>query len=108
MPKIKDDEGSSNSESSLAPVGFTLCSHVLVNDNGIVAEYSYSLNVLIYCIIDRWNKSILWFSLPASFPIKWIVRENVKLCRLHLWKPLSLLIHVIFLKAHHKVGKKGF
>lgn len=59
MPKIKDDEGSSNSESSLAPFGFTLCSHVLVNDNGIVAEYSYSLNVLIYCIIDRWNKSIL-------------------------------------------------
>lgn len=53
MPKIKDDEGSSNSESSLAPVGFTLCSHVLVNGNGIVAEYSYSLNVLIYCIIDR-------------------------------------------------------
>lgn len=47
MPEIKDDEGSSNSESSLAPLGLTLCSHVLVSGGGIAAEDSHSLHVQV-------------------------------------------------------------
>lgn len=52
-PGIRDDEGSSDSGSSLAPLGFTLCSHVFVNGGDTVPENSCSLPVLPYCGIDR-------------------------------------------------------